>query len=305
MDTVLEIKNAFFRYGSVEALKNVSFEVKKGATFGMIGPDGAGKTTLIRLFCGLLKPDSGTCTVLGFDTVKQKYKLIPKIGYLSQKFSLYGDLSVDENIDFFANIHKVKNYKAKKDELLEYMGLSQFRNRLAGALSGGMKQKLALTCTLIHTPEIIFLDEPTNGVDPVARRDFWDILKNISTQGVSIIISTPYIDEAEKCDMVAFMDRGSVITCDTPAKVKNTYRFRLLEVHSSDVQLAKKILENSPVVKSVQIFGNTIHAGIEKETDSVIIGALFDGKLNDARIKEIKPTLEDAFIDLLERGEMS
>lgn len=301
MDTVLQIKDASFRYGSVEALKNVSFEVKKGETFGMIGPDGAGKTTLIRLFCGLLRPYSGNCSVLGFDTVKQKYSLIPKIGYLSQKFSLYADMSVSENIDFFADIHKVKNYKPKKDELLEYMGLSQFKDRLAGALSGGMKQKLALTCTLIHTPEIIFLDEPTNGVDPVARRDFWEILKNISLQGVSIIISTPYIEEAEKCDTVALMDRGSVMICDTPAAVKDTYRFRLLEIHASDVQQTKKILESSSPVRSVQIFGNTVHAGIEKGSDAGIIREMLKDKVSAIKVKEIRPSLEDAFIDLLER----
>jgi len=250
-----------------------------------------------------LRPDSGTCTVLGFDTVKQKYQLIPKIGYLSQKFSLYGDLSVDENIDFFAEIHKVRNYKAKKDELLNYMGLFQFRSRLAGALSGGMKQKLALTCTLIHTPEIIFLDEPTNGVDPVARRDFWDILKNISSQGVSIIISTPYIEEAEKCDTVALMNKGTVISCDSPEKIKAEYPDRLFEIFSNDVQSAKKILKTATVVRSVQIFGNKLHAGIDRNSDGLAyLSDILKDKVAILNIREIKPTLEDVFIDLLEKG---
>ncbi|HPS31864.1 MAG TPA: ABC transporter ATP-binding protein, partial [bacterium] len=248
-------------------------------------------------------PDSGTCTVLGFDTVKQKYQLIPKIGYLSQKFSLYGDLSVDENIDFFASIHNVKNYKPKKDELLNYMGLFQFRNRLAGALSGGMKQKLALTCTLIHTPEIIFLDEPTNGVDPVARRDFWEILKNIASQGVSIIISTPYIDEAEKCDYIAFMNKGSVISCDTPAVIKSKYPDHLFEISSNDVHEAKKIIETAADIKSVQIFGNKLHAGVARNTEGQsYLSVILKDKVNIENIREIKPTLEDVFIDLLENG---
>lgn len=300
MSTVLEIKNASFLYGMTKALDDVSFEVKKGETFGMIGPDGAGKTTLIRLFCGLLKPSSGNCTVLGSDTVKDKYQLIPKIGYLSQKFSLYTDMTVSENINFFADIHKVRNYSAKKNELLEFTGLSNFKDRLAGALSGGMKQKLALSCTLIHTPEIIFLDEPTNGVDPVARRDFWKILKDISKQGVSIIISTPYIDEAEKCDRVAFMNRGSLIACDTPAGVKSRYRYKLFEIVSLDVQNTKTLLEKCDRISTVQIFGNTLHAGTERSEDDSFIKDLAGKVEGVMRIKEIKPSLEDVFIDLLE-----
>lgn len=300
MDTVLEIKGASFSYGSVEALKNISFSVKKGETFGMIGPDGAGKTTLIRLFCGLLKPSGGSCTVLGFDTVREKYQLIPKIGYLSQKFSLYTDMSVSENIDFFAEIHKVPDFRTKKEELLKYIGLADFKNRLAGALSGGMKQKLALTCTLIHTPEIIILDEPTNGVDPVARRDFWDILKDISSKGVSIIISTPYIEEAERCDRVAFMDRGSLIACDPPSEIKKRYRYSLFEVISDDVHESRNIIESSPLFHSVQIFGNTVHAGTEKDNGKELILKLLKNKVGDVRIRNISPTLEDVFIDLLE-----
>lgn len=301
MSKVLEIKEASFFYGNVKALDDVSFEVKKGETFGMIGPDGAGKTTLIRLFCGLLKPSSGNCTVLGFDTVKEKYQLIPKIGYLSQKFSLYTDMTVSENINFFADIHKVRNYSAKKNELLEFTGLSNFKNRLAGALSGGMKQKLALSCTLIHTPDIIFLDEPTNGVDPVARRDFWKILKNISTQGVSIIISTPYIEEAEKCDRVAFMNRGSLIACDTPADVKSRYRYKLFEIISENIQLTKNILEKSDVINSLQIFGNSLHAGTEKDKDLPLTKDLLNELTGSVKIREINPSLEDVFIDLLEK----
>ena len=238
--------------------------------------------------------------MLGFDTVKDKYQLIPKIGYLSQKFSLYTDMTVSENINFFADIHKVRNYSAKKNELLEFTGLSNFKDRLAGALSGGMKQKLALSCTLIHTPEIIFLDEPTNGVDPVARRDFWKILKDISTQGVSIIISTPYIDEAEKCDRVAFMNRGSLIACDTPAGVKSRYRYKLFEIVSLDVQNTKTLLENCDGIRSVQIFGNTLHAGTERSEDDSFIKDLAGKVEGVMRIKEIKPSLEDVFIDLLE-----
>jgi len=299
-ELVLQAEGLCFSFGKTSALGGVDLTVEKGEIFGIVGPDGAGKTTLIRIFCGLLAPNAGSCRVLGFDTVKQKTSLIRKIGYLSQRFSLYSDLSVEENIDFFAEIHGVKGYATRKNELLDYMDLNRFRNRLSGALSGGMKQKLALACTLIHTPQIIFLDEPTNGVDPVARRDFWDILAEVSAGGVTIVISTPYLDEAERCRRVAFMDSGRVITIDTPRTVKGQFPGQLIEVICDPIKQAREIATQMPGVGSVQIFGDKIHIELTKEgTNTEILRQALSKAVHVASFRPIRPTLEDVFIRLL------
>jgi len=297
---VLQAEGLCFSFRKKPALKGVDLTVEKGEIFGIVGPDGAGKTTLIRIFCGLLVPDSGSCRVLGCDTVKNKMSLIRRIGYLSQRFSLYGDLSVEENIDFFAEIHGVKGHTARKKELLAYMDLDRFRRRLSGDLSGGMKQKLALACTLIHTPEIIFLDEPTNGVDPVARRDFWDILAEISANGVTIVISTPYLDEAERCRQVAFMDDGRLITIETPRAAKARFPGRLIEVICDPVRQAREIAARFPGIDSVQIFGDRMHIDLTNATTST--EALRQSLVNAVHVtsfRQIRPTLEDCFIRLL------
>ncbi len=298
-DTVLQATNLRFSFGKVTALDGVDLAVEKGEIFGIVGPDGAGKTTLIRIFCGLLPPAAGSCRVLGFDTVKEKMALIRKIGYLSQRFSLYGDLSVEENINFFAEIHGVKGYAARRKELLDYMDLERFRGRLSGALSGGMKQKLALACTLIHTPEIIFLDEPTNGVDPVARRDFWDILAEVSAGGVTIVISTPYLDEAERCKRVAFMDGGKVITVETPRGAKERFPGRLFEVIAEPLKKAYELAQTLPGVASVQIFGDKIHAELTAQGDEAALREALEGTVRVTQFRAVKPTLEDVFIRLL------
>lgn len=298
-DLVLQATNLHFSFGKVTALDGVDLAVEKGEIFGIVGPDGAGKTTLIRIFCGLLPPAAGSCRVLGFDTVKEKMALIRKIGYLSQRFSLYGDLSVEENINFFAEIHGVKNYAARRRELLDYMDLERFRGRLSGALSGGMKQKLALACTLIHTPEIIFLDEPTNGVDPVARRDFWDILAEVSAGGVTIVISTPYLDEAERCKRVAFMDGGKVITVATPRGAKERFPGQLVEVICDPVKKAYELAQTVPGVASVQIFGDKIHVELAKETGRTALKKALEEAVRVTQFRQVRPTLEDVFIKLL------
>ncbi|HSS77293.1 MAG TPA: ABC transporter ATP-binding protein, partial [Thermoanaerobaculia bacterium] len=187
------------RYGKTVAAEDVTFEVHRGEMFGLIGPDGAGKTTTLRVVLGLLAPNAGTVRTCGLEPVKQGAQLSKKIGYLSQRFSLYGDLTVDENVSFFASIHGVKGWKSRRDELLDLLRMTPFRDRLADRLSGGMKQKLALACTLIHTPELLVLDEPTTGVDPVSRRDFWKILAHLQRDGLTLLTTTPYLDEAERC----------------------------------------------------------------------------------------------------------
>jgi len=298
-NTVLRTSGLRFSFGKVEALRGIDLEIRRGETFGLVGPDGAGKTTLIRVFCGLLPPSSGSCRVLEYDTVKEKARLIRRIGYLSQRFSLYGDLSVDENIDFFASIHGAKEFAGRKDGLLRTMDLFRFKKRLAGALSGGRKQKLALACTLIHTPEILFLDEPTNGVDPVARREFWDILAGIATGGVTIVISTPYLDEAERCHRLAFMDGGRVIKVAAPDDARAAVTGRIYEAVCDRVTEARDIARQVPGVVSVQAFGDKIHAEMQTGADGEPLRTALENAVKVTVFRTVRPTLEDVFFRLL------
>jgi len=208
------------RYGATEALHAVTLDVRRGEMFGLIGSDGAGKTTTIRLICGLLRADGGGIRVLGHDPLREHRAVTERVGYLSQRFSLYGDLSIDENIAFFAEIHGVGDYRRRRDQLLEMTQLTPFRARLADRLSGGMKQKLALACTLVHEPELIVLDEPTTGVDPVSRRQFWKLLSEFLSDGITILMSTPYLDEAERCSRVALLHEGRVLACEEPSRLR-------------------------------------------------------------------------------------
>ncbi len=221
MSAAIEVANVTKRYGATEALNAVTLDVRRGEMFGLIGSDGAGKTTMIRLVCGLLRPDSGTVRVLGHDPMREHRAITERVGYLSQRFSLYGDLSIDENIAFFAEIHGVRDYRSRRDQLLEMTQLMPFRGRLAEKLSGGMKQKLALACTLVHEPELILLDEPTTGVDPVSRREFWKLLSEFLDRGITIVMSTPYLDEAERCSRVALLHEGHLLACDEPSRLRD------------------------------------------------------------------------------------
>ena len=220
MSAAIEMTNVSKRYGATEALIAVTLDVQRGEMFGLIGSDGAGKTTAIRLMCGLLRPDAGAIRVLGHDPVREHRAVTERVGYLSQRFSLYGDLTIDENIAFFAEIHGVRDYRQRRDQLLEMTQLTSFRARLADRLSGGMKQKLALACTLVHEPALIVLDEPTTGVDPVSRREFWKLLSEFLSRGITILMSTPYLDEAERCSRVALMHEGRVLACDEPSRLR-------------------------------------------------------------------------------------
>ena len=220
MSAAIEMTNVSKRYGATEALIAVTLDVQRGEMFGLIGSDGAGKTTAIRLMCGLLRPDAGAIRILGHDPVREHRAVTERVGYLSQRFSLYGDLTIDENIAFFAEIHGVRDYRQRRDQLLEMTQLTSFRARLADRLSGGMKQKLALACTLVHEPALIVLDEPTTGVDPVSRREFWKLLSEFLSRGITILMSTPYLDEAERCSRVALMHEGRVLACDEPSRLR-------------------------------------------------------------------------------------
>jgi ABC-2 type transport system ATP-binding protein len=236
MAIVIEISALKKYYGNITAVNGITFSVSEGEMFGLVGPDGAGKTTTIRTLCGLLSPDSGSVKVFEKDVAKFRKEIQNQIGYLSQVFSLYGDLSVAENIEFFAEINNVKDFYDRRNELLEFTRLTPFRDRLAEQLSGGMKQKLALACSLIHKPKIIFLDEPTTGVDPVSRRDFWKILSDLQKEGITIFMSTPYLDEAERCNRVALMNEGVLIAIDTPQKIKESTNKKVVEIISDDIK---------------------------------------------------------------------
>lgn len=296
----INLVNIKKNYGDVQALKGISFDVKRGEMFGLVGPDGAGKTTTIRLLCGLLVPTEGSAEIFGMDLVKQKSQIQKNIGYLSQKFSLYGDLTIDENIEFFASIHGVKNYQQRRNELLEYTRLTEFRKRLADNLSGGMKQKLALACTLIHKPKIIFLDEPTTGVDPVSRRDFWKILSNLIKDGITIFMSTPYLDEAERCNRVALLNNGEVISFATPKSIKESLDKQIIEIVCSPILLAYKVIKEKSNFET-QMFGDRINVAVNNyEKDfTVIEKILVEAGVQLADHRVIPTSLENVFIHLI------
>ncbi|HTE61519.1 MAG TPA: ABC transporter ATP-binding protein, partial [Solirubrobacteraceae bacterium] len=253
------------RYGATTALADVSFEVSPGEMFGLIGPDGAGKTTSIRLACGLLQRDAGEVRVLGHDPVREHRALTAAVGYLSQRFSLYGDLTVDENVGFFAEIHGVRQYAPTRDRLLEMTQLTAFRSRRADQLSGGMKQKLALACTLVHAPRILLLDEPTTGVDPVSRREFWKLLSEFLAGGLTIVMATPYLDEAERCGRVALLHDGRLLAIDRPAALQGSIG-QLLEVSVELQRPPLEVLAAVPGVMDVQRFGDRAHVRLQGMT---------------------------------------
>jgi ABC-2 type transport system ATP-binding protein len=250
------------RFGDVLAVDRLSLDVHEGEMFGLIGPDGAGKTTTLRMVLGILAPGSGIVETCGLSPTRQRRRLSDRVGYLSQRFSLYGDLSVDENVAFFAEIHDVRDWKPRRDQLLDMVRMSPFRNRLAARLSGGMKQKLALVCTLVHTPELLVLDEPTTGVDPVSRRDFWKLLSRLQRQGLTILLTTPYLDEAERCGRVALMDRGRLLTLDAPGNLRSQVEGSFLEVVARPRPQAVEGLRKHPEVGDVEVFGDRLHVNL-------------------------------------------
>jgi ABC-2 type transport system ATP-binding protein len=303
MNTVIKIEQLHKSYGQIEAVKDVSLEINEGEMFGLVGPDGAGKTTTIRIFCGLLKPDSGGVELLEKELRKSKKKIQNQIGYLSQKFSLYGDLSVDENIEFFADIHDVKDFKLRRDELLSFTRLTLFRDRLAEKLSGGMKQKLALACSLIHKPKILFLDEPTTGVDPVSRRDFWKILSDLQKEGITIFMTTPYLDEAERCNRVALMNNGKIIAIDTPKNIKSSIHKQVIEIITDDIKKTYSILKEK-YGTDAQIFGDRINLITDLSVPGIdMIKELLDeSNITLKSLRLITPSLENVFIHLVKKA---
>jgi ABC-2 type transport system ATP-binding protein len=303
MNTIISIKDLYKSYEDIEAVKGISFDIAEGEMFGLVGPDGAGKTTTIRILCGLIKPDSGSVTMIGKDILLNKKEIQNQIGYLSQKFSLYGDLSIDENIEFFADIHGVKDYKKRRNELLEFTRLKSFRERTAEKLSGGMKQKLALACSLIHKPKIIFLDEPTTGVDPVSRRDFWKILSSLLREKITIMLTTPYLDEAERCSRVAMMNNGEIISLDKPKNMKSELGKEIVEIVCDRVREAYRLIRDKLNLE-VQLFGDRITVFVDsyQKDFPAVKNLLIENSIEISQARVISASLENIFIYLVRKA---
>ncbi|MBE0643603.1 MAG: ABC transporter ATP-binding protein [Bacteroidetes bacterium] len=304
MDALISVEHFSKSYGSQKAVQDLSFEIRGGELFGLIGPDGAGKTTTMRTLVTLLRPDSGTMHVQGFDVSKDIRNIRSITGYMPQRFSLYPDLSVDQNLRFFADLFAVpkKELAARLERLYHFSRLQPFANRLAGRLSGGMKQKLALSCTLIHNPVLLVLDEPTTGVDPVSRNEFWNILRELRAQGVTIIVSTPYMDEALFCDRIVIMHEGRALAQGTPAALIEQMQLPMYALRDSDVVMRFAVIEQTPGVVSVQTFGDTLHITAEIGTDEASLTRSIAAALgHDVVLEPIAPSLEDVFISLIEK----
>jgi ABC-type multidrug transport system ATPase subunit len=303
---MIEIKNVSKNYGAVKAVRNVNLAIQPKILFGLIGPDGAGKTSLFRLITTLLIPDNGSVTVFGFDTVSDYRKIRTLTGYMPGRFSLYPDLTVQENLSFYATIFGTtveENYHLVKPV---YSFLEPFRNRLSRDLSGGMKQKLALSCALIHNPRLLILDEPTTGVDAVSRKEFWETLHELKESGMSILVSTPYMDEAEKCDRIALMQEGKIMREDTPADILTSYKTALYEVRASDRLKALEILRANPNIKRAYLFGHAIHIALQQGyKDAGALEEELSSKGIQSALRKIKPDFEDCFIDSVENEKAS
>ncbi|MBK9240977.1 MAG: ABC transporter ATP-binding protein [Acidobacteria bacterium] len=306
MTPVLALDRVVKSFGGTRAVDGLSLEVAPGEMFGLIGPDGAGKTTTLRMMCGLLRPDSGEVRLFDADPFKVRRISVDSVGYVSQRFSLYGDLTIDENIAFFARLHGVSHFADKRTRLLTLTGLLPFRDRLASKLSGGMKQKLALACTLVHEPALLILDEPTTGVDPVSRREFWKLLNEFRANGLTAVLATPYLDEAERCGRVALLRDGKVLALDTPDALRRMDHTVMLEVIASPSRQALRILREKLGDDEVSLFGDRLHARVPSEAMGTQIAQwLSDAQVDVTRVKAIVPTLEDVFIEHVRQGARS
>ncbi len=299
MSIAVQARSLARRFGAIEAVRDLSFEVKSGEVFGLVGPDGAGKTTTLRMLCGLVDPDKGDAVVAGFEVAKHLDQVKDAIGYMAQKFGLYGDLSVEENMDFYADLFGITGQVRAdlKTRLLKMTRMEPFRDRPAAKLSGGMKQKLSLMCTLLHKPQILFLDEPTNGVDPVSRRDFWLILEELVSDGMTVLVSTAYLDEAERCHRVALMDRGRIVLCGTPAELKANLPEKCYAIRAANLREIKHTLESRLGVSSVEMSGAALHLFLKP--DAKLLDIIADLDIDAERIT---PTLEDILISEIQRA---
>ena len=296
----ISLKHISKSYGDVNAIKDISFEVKEGELFGLIGPDGAGKTTLFRILTTLLFADEGNATVAGYDVIKGYKAIRNSVGYMPGKFSLYQDLTVEENLEFFATIFGTtieENYDLIEDI---YVQIEPFKNRRAGKLSGGMKQKLALCCALIHKPKVLFLDEPTTGVDPVSRKEFWEMLKRLQKRGITILVSTPYMDEAALCDRIALIQDGEILEIDTPNSIVNHYPKELYNVKTNNMYRLINSLKNYEHQYSVFPFGEFVHYADKRNNfNTNELKAYLESEMHsEITIETTNPTIEDVFMEL-------
>jgi ABC-2 type transport system ATP-binding protein len=302
---VIQTTDLTRRFRRTLAVDGLNLRVARGEILGLVGPDGAGKTTTLRLLAALMNPTHGHASVLGYDTVRRSAAIKQRLGYMAQRFSLYGDLSVAENLSFYADIYGVRGDERRQrlERLLAFARLGEFRTRRAAQLSGGMQKKLALACTLIHTPQIILLDEPTTGVDPVSRREFWDILAELHVQGVTLVICTPYMDEAERCSRVGLMYRGRMIVCDTPERVRALTEGELVAVWPSDVRRARAVVAGLPGVAELQTFGDQLRVFTPSAQELMprVQAALEAAGVGVLEMRPTQPRMEEAFISLIRR----
>jgi len=309
---VIEAHSLTRKFGTITAVDHLNLEIEAGAIFGLLGPDGAGKTTTVRLFSALLNPTDGYALVGGFDTARHGEKIKKIIGYMPQRFSLYGDLTVEENLRFFADVFGVRGNERRKriEQLLEFARLTDFRRRRAAHLSGGMQKKLALACTLVHKPGILFLDEPTTGVDPISRREFWDILSDLHLQGVTLFITTPYMDEAERCSLVGLMFEGRSIVCARPDRIKMMVPGELIEIRpmpkgesvAACLRRAREVAEKFPGALDVQAYGDLLRVFVEdaKQEMPRLAEYLRSQGVEVKRMRVTRPRMEEAFISLIQ-----
>lgn len=303
----IEVNNLTRRFGNFTAVDNISFNVKEGEVFGFLGANGAGKSTAIRMLCGILSPTSGDAIVGGYGVMNEPDKVKKVIGYMSQKFSLYNDLSVEENINFFGGVYGLegKKFKERKDWVLQIANLKGKEKLLTGSLPGGIKQRLALGAAVIHEPEIVFLDEPTSGVDPISRRNFWDLINDLSANGTTVFVTTHYLEEAEYCNNITLINAGKIIAEGTASELKTNYiKNKIYEIECERVVDALDILQNENYVDDISIFGNNIHIIVNEpfNSEKQITQSLTDNhSIEIKRIDKIVPTLEDVFIHLLDK----
>jgi ABC-2 type transport system ATP-binding protein len=300
---LLSIANLTRTFGSITAVDHLTLDIEPGELFGLIGPDGAGKTTAMRMMLGILRPDSGTGRVGDFDLIGQSESISSLTGYVSQRFSLYSELTVEENLELFADLYSVseEDRLPRLQRLMQFSRLEPFRTRPAGHLSGGMRQKLALSCALIHTPKLLFLDEPTTGVDPVSRRDLWKLLFDLWQEGVTIIVSTPYMDEAERCSRVGFLDQGKLVASGRPEELRRAFRGAILEIFADQRFAAKEVLARGKYVEDVNLFGEGIHITIQGDAEAAAAeakSALNSNGITIHSIRQVDPSIEDVFFQL-------
>ncbi len=309
-DNAVVVQKLVKQFGDFTAVNQVSFEVKKGEVFGFLGPNGSGKSTTIRMLCGILLPSGGSGTVAGYDILTQTEEIKSNIGYMSQKFSLYENLTVEENIDFYSGIYQIPAEKKqrRKEWVIEMAHLKEFRDSLTGILPGGLKQRLALGCAILHEPRVLFLDEPTSGVDPINRRRFWDVIYELSEQGVTVFVTTHYLDEAENCNRLGLLYRGELIATGTPEQLKSEFlQGGILEVLCDRPQDAILDLQAQPGIQDVSLFGLSLHIVTEEDpsVEQRITHLLKSKGYRIDRIEKIPPSLEDIFVTLIQSRERS